>query len=147
MRRAILALLFSALAWSASAQEPRAWSAAEIGTLMGALPDRPPTNREFLTESHYAVKVARVDNRNGPVESHQTQDRMFLVLHGTATLRVGGTAIAPRETAPGESQAAESRGYREMAMSPGSLLSVPRGVPYQIVAAGSKVEFLVIRVF
>jgi len=147
MRLAALVLLAVGLSSVANAQEPQAWSAAEIARLMSALPDRPPTNREFLTESHYAMKVARVENRNGPVEVHRTEDRVFVVLHGSATLRVGGMPIAPRETGTGELQAAESRGYREVATSPGAVLSVPRGVPYQIVSVGSKVEFLVVRVF
>lgn len=125
----------------------RVLTESDIQTAIRNLPSKPPTNVEVIAEENYTVKVARVKNRNGPVELHDAEDRLFYVLEGRAILRVGGEMIARQALAPGEWRSAESRGFTELKMEKGSVLSVPRGVPYRIVAEKSDVSYLVFRTF
>jgi len=108
------------------AESARIFTGAEIRAAFAGLPSRPPTNRELQTTEHTGFKVARVENRDGPREIQPEEDRIFYVTAGSARLKVEDS--------------------RDLAMETGSAIIVPRGVPYQILASGTKVEFLVVRV-
>src|SRR5262249_50064941 len=92
-------------------------TAADIERELATLPSTPPTNREIVAQPHHTVKVARVTNRNGPLETQADEDRVFHVLPGEARMRV-----------------AQGDGFRELPLAAGSVLSIPRGVAYQILA-------------
>jgi mannose-6-phosphate isomerase-like protein (cupin superfamily) len=139
------ALLLAAPALAAGASEILV-SADQVREAIHNLPKTPPTNRELIVEEHYVVKVARVENRNGPFELHRDQDRVFYVLEGKATMRTGGKLIDPKQLSISEWRADSADGYRELPLKAGSVLSVPRGVAYQIVAAGTDVKFLVVAI-
>lgn len=110
----------------AAMEKARLLGAAEIKAAFAGLPQKPPTNRELHTVEHAGFKVARVENRNGPREVQPEEDRIFYITAGSARLHVEDA--------------------RDLAMEPGAAIIVPRGVPYQILATGTKVEFLVVRV-
>jgi mannose-6-phosphate isomerase-like protein (cupin superfamily) len=124
----------------------RSLTASEVQDAIRRLPVKPPTNAEVLTEDYYAIKVAVVENRVGPAEIHQKEDRVFYVLDGSAELRIGGTVKGSREISAGELQGKEMEGFRTIAMKPGTVISVPRGVGYQLAAEHSRVSFLVVRI-
>jgi mannose-6-phosphate isomerase-like protein (cupin superfamily) len=111
---------------TAAPDTARFLSAEELRQAFAKLPIAPPTNREIQTTDHVGLKVARVENRDGPREVQRFEDRIFVVTEGSATLRV--------------------EDGRDLPMAAGAAIIVPRGVPYQIRATSSKVEFLVIRV-
>lgn len=104
-------------------------TAAEIEHEFATLPSTPPTNREILAQPHHTVKVARVTNRNGPLETQAEEDRVFHVLSGSARMRV-----------------ANGSGFREVPLAAGSVLSIPRGVAYQILAEHADVSMLVVTI-
>jgi mannose-6-phosphate isomerase-like protein (cupin superfamily) len=110
----------------AALEGARLFTAAEIRAAFAGLPSKPPTNRELQTIEHTGFKIARVENRDGPREVQSDEDRIFYVTSGSARLKVEDSRDLPMET--------------------GSAIIVPRGVPYQILATGAKVEFLVVRV-
>jgi mannose-6-phosphate isomerase-like protein (cupin superfamily) len=128
------------------AQQAFSLDAKQIEQAIHDLPTHPPTNREVITADHYAVKVAVVDHRNGPAELHRSGDRVLYVLHGRAELCTGGTMKTPHDLSPTEAQAPELDGCTSMSMTPGAVISIPRGIPYQLRAVGTRVEFLVVRV-
>lgn len=101
-------------------------SADQVQAAVRALPTTPPTNRTVIDQRHHAVKVARVERRNGPVEVQREEDRVFHVLEGSGVLRIGSDA------------------FRDEAMRPGSVFSISRGTAYQIRAEDSSVTFLVV---
>jgi len=107
-------------------EETRLVTADEINRAFAALPLRPPTNRTVHEINHAALKVARVEDRDGPREIHPCEDRIFYVTSGSARLKV--------------------ENERDIPMEVGSVIIVPRGAPYQILATGTKIEFLVVRV-
>lgn len=134
-----------------SGQEPpaaRLFTPVEVAQAFKNIPTKPPTNKNIVEQEHYQVAVARLAGRNGPVELHQAADRVFFVKEGKAVLRVGGSVAVAQEIAPGELRGAGSdyRGYRELKLEAGALLSVPRGVPYQLVAEKGDVSFIVVRI-
>lgn len=140
---AIVSLL---LACSAGAQQAVSLDAKQIQQAIASLPAHPPTNREVITAAHYAVKVAVVNHRNGPAELHRSEDRVFYVLRGQAEVCTGGTMRSPHDLSPTEAQAPELVGCKPLSMASGTVISIPRDVPYQLRAAETHVEFLVVRI-
>jgi len=131
---------------AARAQQAVALDAKQIQQAIADLPTHPPTNREVVTASHYAVKVAVLDHRYGPAELHRSEDRVLYVLHGQAEICTGGTMKTPRDLSSTEAQAPELVGCTRMPLAPGTVISIPRSVPYQLRGNGTRVEFLVVRV-
>ena len=132
-------------------KEPEAvhLTAAGMEQAFGSIPTKPPTNKTIIAEDQYQVAVARVAGRDGPVELHRDSDRIFFVRSGRARLRIGGTLTNGREIAPGEWRDADGssyRDYRTETMTDGSVISVPRRIPYQIIARDGDVSFTVIRI-
>ncbi len=126
--------------------QARALSQDEIQQALHAIPAVPPTNRQILAEEHYAVKVAKLDHRTGPGELHQAEDRIFYGLKGSATVCAGGQLVEPKSIGAGEAQGSGLPGCTPFALTPGSVISVPRGTAYQMQAPLGKVEFLVVRI-
>src|SRR5690242_4534682 len=62
-----------------------------------------------------------VAHREGPGEAelHETQIDVFIVQTGEATLRVGGTVVNPRNTAPGEIRGASINGGEDKKIAAG----------------------------
>jgi hypothetical protein len=131
---------------SATLAEPVLIDAAGLKKQFATLPTKPPTNRPIITQEHHVVKAARVENRDGPFERHDFEDRVFYVTSGAAVMRVGGKLIEPVRLGAGDYRADRADGYREMPISTGSVLSVPSGIPYQIVASGTDISFVVVTI-
>ena len=132
-------------------KEPEAvhLTAAGMEQAFGSIPTKPPTNKTIIAEDQYQVAVARVAGRDGPVEIHQDSDRIFFVKSGRARFRIGGTLENGREITPGEwrdTDGSNYRDYRTETIADGSVISVPRCIPYQIIAHDGDVSFLVIRI-
>ncbi|HEY4356820.1 MAG TPA: hypothetical protein VGN16_13805 [Acidobacteriaceae bacterium] len=144
--KALFALLALVLLPSGLAAQARVLSSAEIAKAFQSIPSVPPTNREVLTEDKYALKVAVLENRRGPGELHETEDRLFFVLKGSGAVCAGGNLAAPKSIAPHELQGPDLPGCVALPMQPGSVISVPRGTPYRMEAEKSRVEFLVVRI-
>lgn len=122
---------------------------SEVERAFAQIPTTPPTNKNIVEQEHYQVAVARVTGRNGPVELHRESDRLFFVKSGQALMRIGGKLAGAQEVEPGEWRSAGGRGYggfREETMAAGAIISVPRNVPYQLVAQQGDVSFIVVRI-
>jgi mannose-6-phosphate isomerase-like protein (cupin superfamily) len=128
------------------AQQAESLSREQIRAAIDTLPTKPPTNREVVHAQRYAVKVAMVDHRDGPAELHRSEDRVLYVLAGDGAVCVGGTMQGAHDLSGTEAQASTLEGCRRIAMLPGTVVSIPRGVPYQLQARATKAEFLVVRV-
>jgi mannose-6-phosphate isomerase-like protein (cupin superfamily) len=143
--RLLVTAIFALAFVPAACGQARILSPESVEDVLRSLSPVPPTNREVLTEAHYAVKVARLDHRSGPGEMHRNEDRLLYVLRGAASVCAGGELAQAHDLAPGESQGQLS-GCKPLSMSPGTVVSIPRGVPYRMQAPDSEVEFLVVRV-
>jgi mannose-6-phosphate isomerase-like protein (cupin superfamily) len=140
-----LAYAVLALASAAAATGPTVLSPERMTQILRDLPKIPNGNQTLVDAPHHRVIVARVIDRDGGPEYHTASDDVFYVLSGSAKLRLGGRLIEPRENPPGEFTAKTSEGWKEVPLTPGSVISVPRGTVHQVLAHGSDVTYLVFK--
>jgi mannose-6-phosphate isomerase-like protein (cupin superfamily) len=70
---------------------------------------------------------------SGVPEVHRDWADHFVVIEGAATLVTGGTVVNAKETGPGETRGTSITGGKEYALTPGTNLTVPPGVPHWTV--------------
>ena len=105
---------------------------AEANTRMTAnLTDHLGTYFIYRKDSYQQELVYR--DGSGVPEVHANWADHFIVTEGEATLVVGGTVVNPKETGPGETRGTAITGGKEYALTPGTNLTVPRGVPHWTV--------------
>src|SRR3954463_16600889 len=63
-------------------------------------------------------------------ELHDASDDVYYVLEGSATLTLGGKLASPKEVEPGEWRG-QIVGGKDIVVSKGDLIVVPRGTPHQ----------------
>jgi mannose-6-phosphate isomerase-like protein (cupin superfamily) len=80
-------------------------------------------------------------------EVHDASDDVFYVLEGTATLRLGGTLVAPREVEPGEWRGSSIEGGKDIDVAKGDLIVVPRGTPHQRNTVGKDFTMLLVKIY
>jgi len=146
MRLIMIVLATAAFASEAGNPDAQSLTGAQIAEAIRKLPSTPPTNANLFSEAHYTVAIATVRNRIQSAEVHENQDRVFYVLEGAGELRVGGQLRPAQGDAAAQTRSSELEGYRSIPLSPGTVISVPRGRPYQFAAEHSEVSFLVVRV-
>jgi mannose-6-phosphate isomerase-like protein (cupin superfamily) len=70
---------------------------------------------------------------SGVPEVHANWADHFVVTEGEATLVVGGTVVGEHETGPGEKRGTSITGGTSYALTPGTSITVPPGVPHWTV--------------
>ena len=66
----------------------------------------------------------------GEVEVHEKTNHIFIIVEGEATLVTGGTLIGARQTAPGQTRAANVEGGTTYHLSKGDVITVPAKTPH-----------------
>jgi mannose-6-phosphate isomerase-like protein (cupin superfamily) len=66
----------------------------------------------------------------GEVEVHEKTNHLFIIVEGEATFVTGGTMINPRQTAPGQTRAANVQGGTTYHLSKGDVITVPAKTPH-----------------
>ena len=66
----------------------------------------------------------------GEVEVHEKTNHLFIIIEGEATFVTGGTLIEPRQTAPGQTRAANVQGGTTYHLSKGDVITVPAKTPH-----------------
>lgn len=77
----------------------------------------------------YMVHASRRD-KPGEAEIHTWDTDVVYVVDGTATIVTGGTAVDPKEIAPGEIRGKEITGGEARKLSKGDVMVIPNGVPH-----------------
>lgn len=107
-------------------------SGTEANRLMGAkVVDHLGTHFIYRKPEYQQELVYR--DASGVPEVHAAWADHFVVTEGAATLVVGGTVVNPKETGPGEVRGTAITGGTEYALTPGTNITVPRGVPHWTV--------------
>jgi mannose-6-phosphate isomerase-like protein (cupin superfamily) len=78
---------------------------------------------------------------SGEAEVHAGWNDVFQVRQGQATILVGGALAGDRVTAPGERRGGTLTGARSFPVGPGDTLTVPAGIPHQVVLAAGAPQF------
>jgi mannose-6-phosphate isomerase-like protein (cupin superfamily) len=74
---------------------------------------------------------------DGAVEIHETQVDIITVLSGEGTLKVGGTMVDGKTTAPNEIRGKSITGGVSKPMAPGDVFHIPAKVPHQMLVPKS----------
>lgn len=83
----------------------------------------------------------------GLAEVHDASDDIYYVLEGSATLTLGGTLEAPKEIDPGEWRGPKIIDGKEVKISKGDLIVVPRGMPHVRSTTGQDFSMILIKVY
>ena len=84
---------------------------------------------------------------NGQAELHQTQNDVFLVQSGQATLVAGGRVVEPKTVAPHEIRGSSISGGERKALGPGDVVHIPAGIPHQLLMnAGRHFTYFVVKI-
>lgn len=85
--------------------------------------------------------------RSGEAEVHEEWADLFVVLAGAATMVVGGTVVAARETAPGETRGDAIEGGIRQEIRAGDVVHIPAKTPHMVLLSGDKsIASLVIKI-
>ncbi|GEM_PF-571980 len=84
--------------------------------------------------THSLMLVYRTGD--GEAEVHEKQVDYFWIQSGETTVAVGGKAVNPRTTGPGEIRGSGIDGGEKTAMRPGDLAHIPPNTPHQALTKG-----------
>ena len=126
------------------------WTASELKAFPATL--APKLNGATMTSQ----PVANLGNYNfsavlrkesGGAEMHETQNDIFVITAGEATLTVGGTIADGKETQPHEIRGTTITGGTDKKVGPGDVLTIPAKMPHQMkLERGKQVSYLAIKV-
>ncbi|HWR49971.1 MAG TPA: hypothetical protein VN428_02620 [Bryobacteraceae bacterium] len=144
----IAALMLSLISPADPSEVPQVtMSGQQVKALLGSLPrDAAGSNKLLADRKNYRLSVARVADRDGPAEVHESVADIFVVLRGSGKLMLGGELVGGREVRPGERQAPRASGAKEIELKVGTIVEVPSKVAHQILAKGTEVCYLVIKI-
>jgi mannose-6-phosphate isomerase-like protein (cupin superfamily) len=135
-RTLFTSLTLAALALPAAAQNQKPGEVmyvtpAEVTKLTAKVVDGISTHFLVRKDAYGQELVYRT--ASGVPEIHRDWADHFVVIEGAATLIVGGKVVGEHETAPGEKRGTSTTGGKEYALTPGTNLTVPSGVPHWTV--------------
>ena len=133
---ASLALCMLALPAIAQTQNPKPGEVmyvtpADVTKLTAKVADGVSTH--FLVKKDAYGQELVYRTASGVPEVHRDMADHFVVIEGAATLVLGGTVVNPKETSPGEIRGTAITGGKEYALTPGTNITVPPGMPHWTV--------------
>ena len=82
---------------------------------------------------------------NGNSEIHEKETDVFYVLDGSATIVVGGTAIEPKQTRPGQLTAKAIENGQSYNLKKGDVLVIPAGQPHWFKQVNGFINYLTVK--
>ncbi len=152
MKRSVFLLFLSLIAAVRAAEAPGVmhWSGTMLqgmGTKLATQMNAQKTASELLAKFGSDTLTAFHREGSGEGEVHETQNDLFIVEAGEATLLLGGSLISPRNTAPAEIRGTGIQGGETKKLKPGDILYIPAGVPHQtLLDARQKFTYLVLKI-
>jgi mannose-6-phosphate isomerase-like protein (cupin superfamily) len=144
-------LILAAFSVAAFAADVHVWSASELKGFDKKLSDKlagKPFNSEQLGKlSNNASAMVAHRESEGGAEIHNTQNDIFIVETGEATLVTGGQSPDAKETEPNELRGTSIKGGKEQKVSAGDIVFIPAKVPHQLlVPKGKHFTYVVFKV-
>ena len=143
------ALLAAPAAHAQAADSVRHLPAAALAQAVSAAPGEAARAlyAGMMVDAGAYTVIAIRRTADGEAEVHAEWDDVMLIQEGAATLLTGTSVRGARETAPGELRGGEIVNGTRRAIAAGDMVTVPAGVPHQIlVAPGQSVTYLVVTV-
>jgi mannose-6-phosphate isomerase-like protein (cupin superfamily) len=82
---------------------------------------------------------------NGNIEIHEKETDIFYIIDGSATIVVGGTAVEPRQTRPGQMTARDIQGGANYNLKKGDVLVIPAGTPHWFKQVNGSINYLTVK--
>ena len=82
---------------------------------------------------------------NGNIEIHEKETDIFYIMDGSATILVGGTALEPRQTRPGQMTAKDIQGGQAYNLKKGDVLVIPAGTPHWFKQVNGSINYLTVK--
>ncbi len=126
------------------------WKASELKAFPATL--TPKLNGATMTSQPVANLgkynfAAVLRKESGGAELHETQNDIFVITAGEATLTVGGSITDGKTTQPHEIRGSSITGGVDKKVGPGDVLTIPAGMPHQMKLEKDKeVSYLAIKV-
>jgi mannose-6-phosphate isomerase-like protein (cupin superfamily) len=126
------------------------WRASDFQRLEGKLShelDEEKSSSETLGDyGNHHVEVAHREATGG-AELHETQNDVFFILSGEATLVQGGVLVGPKLTEPHEYEAKSILGGTRTKLVKGDVVHIPFKVPHQLVLEkGKQITYFVVKI-
>jgi len=82
---------------------------------------------------------------NGNIEIHEKETDIFYIMDGSATIIVGGTAVEPKQTRPGQMTAKDIQGGQAYDLKKGDVLVIPAGTPHWFKQVNGSINYLTVK--
>ena len=82
---------------------------------------------------------------NGNIEIHEKETDIFYVMDGSATIIVGGMAVEPRQTRPGQMTAKDIQDGQTYNLKKGGVLVIPAGTPHWFKQVNGSINYLTVK--
>jgi len=92
----------------------------------------------------YRVQTDR-RTANGNIEIHEKETDIFYIMDGSATIVVGGTAVDPKPTRPGQMTAKDIANGQTYNLKKGDVLVIPAGQPHWFKQVNGFINYLTVK--
>ncbi len=126
------------------------WTSSELHSLESKL-SREVDAQKVASErlGSYGNHTLGIAHREGTgnAELHETQNDIFIVQSGEATLVEGGAIVEPKTTGLHEVEGTSIRGGEKRKLAAGDIVHIPFKTPHQlIVESGKQITYFVVKI-
>ncbi len=145
-----LAIAVTPLMMGSPKTDSDVWRRSDLLKIEGNLSrqlDEEKSASETLGEyGNHHVEIAHREATGG-AELHETQNDVFFILSGEATLIQGGVLVDPKLTEPHEYEAKSIKGGTRTKLATGDVVHIPYKVPHQLVLEkGKQITYFVVKI-
>lgn len=142
MKTLLIFATFALAAIAADSNGVHYWSASELKGLDKKLSDKlagkPFNSEQFGKLSRNSSAMIAHRESEGGAEIHNTQNDIFVVETGEATLVTGGEAPDAKQTEPDELRGTSIKGGTQHRISAGDIVFIPAKTPHQLLVPKGK---------
>jgi mannose-6-phosphate isomerase-like protein (cupin superfamily) len=126
------------------------WSASQLAAIQTQLAGKVDAQKFAAqglgTFGNHSFMLAHREG-SGQAELHETQNDVFMVQSGHATLVVGGTVAGPKTVAPHEIRGSSINGGDRRTLGPGDVVHIQAGTPHQLlIDSGKQFTYFVVKI-
>ena len=145
-----LAIVAAPLVMGSPKADSDVWHASHLQMIQGKLShelDEEKSASETLGDyGNHHVEIAHREATGG-AEMHETQNDVFFILSGEATLNQGGVLLNPKLTEPHEYEAKSIQGGTRTKLVTGDVVHIPFKVPHQLLLEkGQQITYFVVKI-
>jgi mannose-6-phosphate isomerase-like protein (cupin superfamily) len=103
-----------------------------------------PGGNPLIPGEAYRVQTDR-RTANGNIEIHEKETDIFYIMDGSATIVVGGTAVDPKPTRPGQMTAKDIANGQSYNLKKRDVLVIPAGQPHWFKQVNGFINYLTVK--